>query len=97
MSVGLSTGEKPGARGDGGGEKRLKLRDGGMGDKGADVVSWSKRLDAGGKYFQEARILGTVHEEEFDTDAILSGLSFALAVLNLVEICDLQIGYKLSQ
>lgn len=48
MSIGLSTGEKPSAGGDGRGEKRLKLRDGGMGDKGADVMSWSESLNAGG-------------------------------------------------
>lgn len=48
MNVGVPTGEKPGARGDGGSEKGLKLRDGGMGYKRADVVSWSKSLNSGG-------------------------------------------------
>lgn len=48
MYVGVPTDKKPGARGDGGGEKRLKLRNGGMGYKGADVVSWSKSLNSRG-------------------------------------------------
>lgn len=48
MNVGVFIGEKFGVRGDGGSEKGLKFRDGGMGYKRVDVVFWLKSLNLGG-------------------------------------------------